>query len=273
MYLAGETSFQGVPTQVSVFNGQPSAKLSLKAMSVLEALIARRQKPTGPDDRQTLRRRLKRGRLGSITLGLLTWDSLRSCKGIPYAKLHIGLAVWRLCQSRQEWTSGDHVAICRNLYRLVRQNSQVLAYDSERISRSGLKGEESYKRLGWTWLLGGTAGSLEQSGGVGLWVGERLFHGERFWDEWTPRGPIHRSVAVHSREGMLLLLPHALQASLDWLAEPELFQRCTVNERDEIRFVLSHQLHEVRTWLVVKRLFTLLAEKPSDRSLAFISRW
>ena len=259
--------------QVSLFDGQPSPKLSLTSMSVLEALIARRQKESSREDRRIIRHRLKQGQIGSVILGLLTWDSWKDCKGLPYARLHIGLAVWRLCQSKMEWISGNQSAICQNIYKMLEQNSHVLAYDNYRYSSPGLDGVWSQKRLGWTWLLGGGSGPLSLPGSVALLVGERLYHGKTYWDEWKPEGPVGRSIAVHSKEAILLLLPLALETALRWLAEPELFQRCSTDKRDEVQSILSHQLHEVSRHVSARLLARspLIADK--GRPLAAVSWW
>jgi len=127
LYLDGQFGFQRIFVDSLLFDGRIAPKMSTKSLSVIEALskLTRPQGELSPFERHAVERGLFPGTLKSLSLGLLTWDSLDNCNGLPYLKLRIRPSVLQLCQTSQAWNNYEEDAVLKSLDDLVRSTFHV----------------------------------------------------------------------------------------------------------------------------------------------------
>ena len=181
-----------------------------------------------------------------MSLGLLTWDSLENCTGLPYAKLKVREAIITLCQTCQPWANRQRQVVLKSLDQLLQSRSNLMAYDKNGDFMKPFGTELLSPQLGWTWLTGmGTSGLVHdeewKSGPHDL----RLHQGKSCWWQWRVDGTVDFPMAVMPRDGHLIILPAALQMCVDWLERKELFDEYTFVQKIDARFALGHQLREV----------------------------
>lgn len=131
LYLAGQFAFQNIFMDASHFDGRSSSRISLKSLGVIDALNMRKR-PTGEltaYERHSVESGLSPGTLKALSLGLLTWDSLDNCYGLPYAKFHVRDSILQLCRTCQCWNDRDGQGVLNSLNDLLMTKSSFLAYD------------------------------------------------------------------------------------------------------------------------------------------------
>ena len=169
MYLAGQLSFQGIFSEALRFDGKSTTETSTKSVSVLEALTARRQIEMDRHEQMSIDSILEPGSSESLSLGLLCWDSLDNCRGMPYLKLKLQSSALRLCQQNQVWKSNNPSGILDSLLKLLSFQGQILAYDKQGVAGKSFNLEDNRPKLGWSWLVNvslALEGSADFSGGL-----------------------------------------------------------------------------------------------------------
>ena len=235
LFLRGEMSFQGVFAEVSRFDGRPAPRMSTKSMSVVEALTDRRGSDPGYVDRRVIETLLLPGSIASVLLGLLSWDSIGSCRGLPSSRLSFRNAIDRLCEVKFEWHFLEKRKILFSIYNLVVHEDGVLAYDDASTLEKYNMHQGSALRLGWSWLWSEVS-SLTES---------RLYLGKPWWGEWRPGGLAARYVALFAGDRNLLVLSATLDICLTWLQHgSRFFHEHSSRLKNNMRCILEHQLHE-----------------------------
>lgn len=211
-------------------------------MSVFESLnrITRPQGEMSPYELHAVEKGLVPGTMKSLSLGLLTWDSLENCNGLPYSKARMRPSALKLCKTSQAWDSCEEETVVKSLDDLLRSKSNVLAYDKSGAFIKQSVQQAYYPKLGWSWLVNEEPEALMLT--------RRIRQGERCWFAWKPGGPVDYPMAVVPGDGNLILLPSILRLCLDWLRNEDLFEKFTTNERLDTRFAFGHQLSEVYTF-------------------------
>lgn len=239
-------SFQGVFVKALLFDGKSASQTSTQSMSVIEALHVRRKCEPKFKDQILIEDELNPGKPLSLILGLLTWDSLRNCKGLPYSKICIRRATLSLVWKDAIWHSMNKSTILRSLYDLLSIKSAILAYDTTVPYNTGIDIKQHHTMLGWTWLIDDISKSSIDQKYIDVIPKTRLSEDKRPWFEWRPGGMITEgSRTLTSGDGNLLILPAALDICLVWLESGGAFQEIVTDEKDEARSILGYQLHEV----------------------------
>lgn len=239
-------SFQGVFMKALLFDGKSALRSSTLSMSVIEALNARRKSEPRDQDQILIEDELSPGKPLSLMLGLLTWDSLSNCRGLPYSKIYIRRAALLLLRNDPTWHSMNKRTILRSLYNLLSTKSTILAYDTSVPYGTGVDIKQQHIMLGWTWLFDEISNPSIDPNYIDVLPKVRLSEGKRPWFEWRPGGVITEgSRTLVSGDGNLLILPSALDICLTWLESNRAFQEIAGDEKDEARSILEYQLHEV----------------------------
>jgi len=107
LYLDGQFGFHRFFVHSHLFDGRVASHMSTKAMSVFEALnrLTRPQGEMSPYGLHSVEKGLVPGTMKSLSLGLLTWDSLDNCNGLPYSKARMRPSALKLCKISQGWDS------------------------------------------------------------------------------------------------------------------------------------------------------------------------
>lgn len=249
--------------EARLFDGRTSSRFRLNSISVIEALkkLASPQGELAPHELHSVEMGLIPGTLKSLGLGLMTWDSLDNCSGLPYSKLQLRSSLMRLCRVDHLWNGCNGEGILGSLYALLQHRSNHMAYDKFGASRSGIDGALRHPSLGWTWLTSGHSGYSSSSGpgdlqhdappgqatgcGFGWRHGPRVFQGKLCWFDWRPGGPSDVPMAVSADDGNLVVLPRVLDRCLEWLRNADVFDELSSNEKLNARAAIGHQIHEV----------------------------
>ena len=254
LYLEGEMGFQGVFSKAPSFDGRTTEKISARSMNVVEALIFRRKRETNTNESALLKTVLQPGISGSFMLGLLTWDSLDNCKGLPFSREGIEFAAEDLCLQTPVWRTYDVQGIIRSLHSLMVATSRALAIALH--SPSSEYFNVANNLLGWSWLCEIIPDNIKFAKNVEA----TLRHGDTYWKKWEPDAPFFEPITVNLGDGHLKVLSDALFTILKWRLDRDYFAKLSSSEKLAARSLIGNQLFEVSS-----TSSPMVASSPNDQ--------
>ena len=261
LYLRGQMSFQGVFVEALAFDGKAGSKSSTQSISVVEALRVRLTHEMSPQDLETIDSWLYPGAYLSLILGLLAWDSLSNCRGLPFATLSMRAGSSELLRVFPIWRSLNKPMILHSIFRLMSAQPGNLAYDTSVPYGRGVTDEQRSTMLGWSWLHDHQVKPYYPDTRI---PPIRLSEGKCPWYVWDSKGMVTKGTfQLTSIDSNLLILPVAMDLCIAWIENGSAFTSIPPEEKDEARSALQDQLHEV-THGFAKTILRLLTGKQVD---------
>ena len=227
------------------FDGQLDSRTPLSSVKIFDALEKRMQREFGGRDIDLERQSVFPGEVSNLVLGLLTWDSLNNCHGLPYSTLGIRPGLFELLHNHPPWRSLDKPTILCNFFRVVHAHSGILAYDTFEPYSRGVTDEKRLTMLGWSWLDDPVT-SEHHAEPLARPPIQRLSEGKIPWFVLEHPGAVRVGTSqLASDDRYLLILPTALDTCLTWIEDAKAFSSIPPNEKYEARATLQEQLHEV----------------------------
>ena len=254
-------SFQGVFVEALAFDGKAGSKSSAQSISVVEALDVRLTHESSPQDLGKVDGWLYPGGYLSLILGLLTWDSLSNCRGLPFATLSMRAGSSELLRVYPIWRSLNKPMILHSIFRLTSAQLGNLAYDTSVPYGRGVTDEQRSTMLGWSWLHDHQVKPYYPDTRI---PSIRLSEGKCPWYVWDSKGIVTKGTfQLTSCDGNLLILPIAMDLCIAWVENESAFTSIPPEEKDEARSALQDQLHEV-SYRVVQIILCPLTGKQVD---------